>query len=89
MIKQVASFQTTDGTLFTDKIQALQHEGKIGAQALVNSKAIGKLPTINSRDVAQFLVTNADEVIETLRKYKEGIRRAQAGKQAAQTRAAS
>lgn len=88
MLTQVRSYQTSDGQLFTDKVQALKREGEISVQAVVNKAAIGKMPQIKPQDVTAFIVNNADSIIETLRKYKETIRRAQAGQKAANTRAA-
>lgn len=60
MIKQVSSFQTSDGELFTNKLDATQHEFKITLRGLIqsnttnNSLTIGQMVDILAKDAVSF-----------------------------------
>jgi hypothetical protein len=74
MIKKVASYQASDGTLHANQVDALRHEYHIELQAVLN-KASNK-GNFTPSEVTTILQNNTDYFMEVMRKYKEEFRRA-------------
>lgn len=74
MIKKVASYQASDGTLHANQVDALRREYHIELQAVLN-KASNK-GSFTPSEVTTILRNNTDYFMEIMRKYKEKFRRA-------------
>lgn len=74
-IKQIPSFQTTDGKLFASRPEALTHQLMVDARGLMQSNSLGKLGNPSVTDMATFVAAHADELYPLLQKYREKMRR--------------
>lgn len=68
-MKQVKSFETKDGKLFTDRIAAEGHELMLNTRGLIQTK-IKTQSTFTTTQVAEFIRDNQEEVFQTLQKYR-------------------
>jgi len=73
-MKQVKSFQTSDGTLFPNRLNALYHEQKIDLRGVLQEHTKNAL--ISTTDVAAILAANSEKVSAILHRYKVSINRA-------------
>lgn len=74
-LKQVRSYETSDGKLFTGRGDALTHQLAVDVRGLIQSNTLGKIQTITPTDVSQFVARHAQELHILLGKYKESMRR--------------
>lgn len=70
-MKQVRSYETKDGKLFTDRIQAENHELMINIRGFLNSS--GKGGTLSATDVATFIAMKQDDFYNILGKYRRTV----------------
>ncbi len=71
MIKQIKSFQTSDNTLHTDKVKALNHEFKIELRGLFQSFTNGV--NLSSTDAAAIISCNPEKFTQLINKYRISI----------------
>ena len=71
MIKQIKSFQTSDGALHPDKIKALTHEFKLELRGLFQS--FDNKINLTSTDAAAIISCNSDKFVDLINKYKVAI----------------
>jgi hypothetical protein len=79
-MKQVRSFQTSDGKLFTEsqREDAEQHELVIKIRGILQT--YGRNGTLSATDVAMVIAQNQDEVFETLGAYRRTMASVKAAK---------
>lgn len=70
-MKQVRSYETKDGKLFTDRIQAENHELMINIRGFLQSS--GKGGSLSATDVALFIATKQDDFYNILGKYRRTV----------------
>ncbi len=75
-LKTVPSFQTSDKSLFTDKLLALTHEQGLELRGIIQAKHTGNSNTILISDAARIIAANGPAIAEILSKYKTAIGRA-------------
>jgi len=68
-MKQVKSFETKDGRLFNDRVQAENHELMINIRGFLQSS--GKGGSLSATDVATFLAQKQDNVYNIIGKYRK------------------
>ena len=64
-MKQVKSYETKDGKLFTDRLQAEQHELMLNIRGFLQSNGKGQ-GSPSATDVATFLMMNQDPLYNIL-----------------------
>jgi hypothetical protein len=70
-MKQVKSYETKDGKLFTDRIQAENHELMLNIRGFLQSS--GKGGSLSATDVATFLMMNQDPLYDIIGKYRRTV----------------
>lgn len=81
MLKQVPSFQTSDGKLFPDKVEALTYEQRLELAGLLrSSRKDNRSENFMTSEVVNFLVANQDEIQEISKRYKNQITRIRAAR---------
>ncbi len=78
MIKQVSSFQTTDGKLHTTRLEALTAQLTIDVRGVMQANSIGKMGNLTVTDAAGFISTHATEVYKLLKAYRASVASIQA-----------
>jgi len=71
-MKQVKSYETKDGKLFTDRLQAEQHELMLNIRGFLQSSGKGQ-GSLSATDVATFLMMNQDPLYDILGKYRRVV----------------
>jgi hypothetical protein len=71
-MKQIKSFQTKDGKLFTDRILAEQHELMLNIRGFLQTNGKGQ-GSLSATDVATFLMMNQDPLYDILGKYRRTV----------------
>ncbi len=71
-MKQVKSFETADGKLFTDRIEAEGHELMINVRGLLQSQGRGT-GSLSATDVALVLAKEQDSLYNILGKYRRTV----------------
>lgn len=70
------AFKTSDGRLFTDKVEALQNEFRLELRGILNTGNPAKNDNYSSVQVAAILAKETEKVIATMKKYQIAINRA-------------
>jgi len=77
-LKQVPSYQTSDGTLHASKLTALIHEQKIEVRGIIQS-GLGGVPLRNGHvttaEAVQIILENSDKLAKINSIYKQAINR--------------
>jgi hypothetical protein len=74
-MKSVRAFQTSDGTIHQDELQAMMHEYMIECRGVIaRDGQVGRSTTISSTDVAKCIARNGDQFAEVIRKYTNKVR---------------
>jgi hypothetical protein len=68
-MKQVKSYQTKDGKLFNDRIEAENHELMLNIRGFLHTS--GRSGSLSSTDVASIIASNQDAVYSILGKYRK------------------
>jgi dsDNA-binding SOS-regulon protein len=68
-MKQVKSYQTKDGRLFNDRIEAENHELMLNIRGFLHTT--GRNGSLSSTDVASIIANNQDAVYTILGKYRK------------------
>jgi len=68
-MKQVKSYQTKDGKLFNDRIEAENHELMLNIRGFLHSS--GRSGSLSSTDVASIIANNQDAVYSIIGKYRK------------------
>jgi hypothetical protein len=71
-MKQVKSYETKDGKLFSDRLQAEQHELMLNIRGFLQSSGKGA-GSLSATDVATFLMMNQDPLYDILGKYRRVV----------------
>ena len=71
-MKQVKSYETKDGKLFTDRLLAEQHELMLNIRGFLQSNGKGQ-GSISATDVATFLMMNQDPLYDIIGKYRRTV----------------
>jgi hypothetical protein len=71
-MKQVKSYETKDGKLFMDRLQAEQHELMLNIRGFLQSSGKGQ-GSLSATDVATFLMMNQDPLYDILGKYRRTV----------------
>lgn len=75
-MKQVKSFETLDGKLFTDRVEAETHELgiKIRGHIQTNHKSpIGNTPTFTPTQIGEYVSKHSEEIYELIMKYRRTL----------------
>jgi hypothetical protein len=68
-MKQVKSYQTKDGRLFNERIEAENHELMLNIRGFLHTS--GRSGNLSSTDVASIIASNQDAVYSILGKYRK------------------
>lgn len=72
---KISSFQTADGKLFSDKVEALQHDFKLTLRGILNGGNVGKVDNFTTAQVAESLVKNLDAIQKAIKESQNAINR--------------
>ncbi len=72
MITKVQSYQTSDGKLHTDKVEALNHDLKIQLRGFVQTNTVGA-GNLSTTEVAALLANQMDGVCGIFANYRKRI----------------
>ena len=76
-LKQVQSFQTSDGKLHTSRLQALLEEQKIEIRGVIQSDMRGSAKfatSLTTTDATQIIIDNIDKLVAITRRYDRSIK---------------
>ena len=68
-MKQVKSYQTKDGRLFNNRIEAENHELMLHIRGFLHTS--GRSGSLSSTDVASLLASNQDSIYNIIGKYRK------------------
>jgi hypothetical protein len=68
-MKQVKSYQTKDGRLFNNRIEAENHELMLNIRGFLHTS--GRSGSLSSTDVASLMASKQDEIYNIIGKYRK------------------
>jgi hypothetical protein len=71
-MKQVKSYETKDGKLFTDRLRAEQHELMLNIRGFLQRSGKGQ-GALSATDLATFLTMHQDPLYNILGKYRRTV----------------